>query len=80
MADGYRARITEQLVRLACRARFAGGAVATGIARRAAGGGFKGDAAGVYDRLKAADCPASTTIPPGALRELAAAADAARGL
>jgi uncharacterized protein YjbI with pentapeptide repeats len=80
MVDGYRARITEQLVRLACRARFAGGAVATGIARRAAGAGFKGDAAGVYDRLKAADCPASTTIPPGALRELAAAADAARGL
>jgi hypothetical protein len=80
MADGYRARITEQLSRLACRAQFAGGAVATGIARRAAGSGFKGDAAAVYDRLRASDCPASSAIPAGMMRTLAVAADAARGL
>jgi len=62
MADGYRARLTEQLGRLACRARFADGAVAMGVARRAAGQGFKGEPGPLYERLKAADCPASRTI------------------
>ena len=79
MADGYRARITEQLARLVCRPHFGDGAVAAGIARRAGAPGFKGDAAALYDRVKGADCPASATIPPQILRNLAAAADAARG-
>ena len=79
MADGYRARITEELGRLACRARFSSGAVATGIARRAAGIGFKGDPAALYDRLKAADCAGSAAMPRQALRDLASAADTARG-
>lgn len=79
MADGYRARLTEQLARLICRARFGDGAVAAGIARRAGAPGFKGDAAALYDRVKGADCPASATIPPQVIRDLATAADAARG-
>ncbi len=79
MADGYRARLTEQLARLICRARFGDGAVAAGIARRAGAPGFKGDAAALYDRVKGPDCPASATIPPQIVRDLAAAADAARG-
>jgi uncharacterized protein YjbI with pentapeptide repeats len=79
MADGYRARITEQLARLICRARFGDGAVAAGIARRAGAPGFKGDAAALYDRVKGPDCPASATIPPQTIRDLAAAADAGRG-
>jgi uncharacterized protein YjbI with pentapeptide repeats len=79
MADGYRARITEQLARLICRPRFGDGAVAAGIARRAGEPGFKGDAAALYDRVKGADCPASATISPQIIRDLAAAADAARG-
>ena len=79
MADGYRARITEQLARLICRPRFGDGAVAAGIARRAGAPGFKGDAAALYDRLKGGDCPASATTPPHILRDFAAAADAARG-
>ena len=79
MADGYRARITEQLARLICRARFGNGAVAAGIARRAGEPGFKGDAAALYDRVKSPDCPASATIPLQIIRDLAAAADSARG-
>ena len=79
MAEGYRARLTEQLARLICGARFGDGAVAAGIARRAGAPGFKGDAAALYDRVKGADCPASATIPPPILRDLATAADAARG-
>ena len=43
MADGYRTRLAEHLGRLACRSRFADGAVAAGVARRASGPSFKGD-------------------------------------
>ena len=53
--------------------------LADGIARRAGTLGFKGDAAALYDSVKGADCPASATIPPRVIRDLAAAADAARG-
>ncbi|MBX9590611.1 MAG: pentapeptide repeat-containing protein [Hyphomonadaceae bacterium] len=79
MADGYRARLTEQLARLACRARFGNGAVAAGVIRRAVGPGFKGDPVILYERLKAADCLASASLPPRSLRDLAVAADAVRG-
>jgi uncharacterized protein YjbI with pentapeptide repeats len=79
MADTYRARLTEYLAGLACRPRFADGMVASGIARRAVRPGFKGDPAAFYDRLKAADCAASAAVPPRLMRDLAAAADAARG-
>lgn len=79
MADGYRARMTEQLTRLACRSRFASGAVATGVANRAMAAGFKGDIAAVYERLKAQDCAGSSAMPPRILGALAAAADAVRG-
>ena len=78
MADGYRARLTDYLARLACRPRFAGGAVATGVARRATAQGFRGDAAVLYDRLRGADCPAATAVNARTMRDLAAAADAAR--
>lgn len=77
MADGYRARMTEQLARLVCSARFADGAVATGIVRRAGAAGFKGDPAALYDRLKGPDCPAAAAAP-ALLRSLAEAAEAAR--
>jgi hypothetical protein len=32
----------------------------------------------IYDKLKAADCPAATAMTPRLMRELATAADAAR--
>ncbi len=79
MADGYRTRLTEFLGRLACRARFANGGVAAGVARRAAGQGFKGEPAPLYERLKAADCPASRNLPPPLLLDLAAAIEARKG-
>jgi hypothetical protein len=79
IADGFRTRLTESLVRLMCRPRFAGGAVAAGIARRAMADGFKGDMPVIHDRLRAADCPASSAVGARLLRELAIAADAARG-
>lgn len=77
-ADGYRIRLTDYLARLMCRPRFASGAVATGVARRAMAVGFKGDMPAIYDRLKGADCAASAALSPALMRELATAADAAR--
>jgi uncharacterized protein YjbI with pentapeptide repeats len=79
MAEGYRSRLTDFLARMMCRSRFGNGAVATGVARRSMAQGFKGDMPAIYDRLKAADCPASATVSPRMMRELAAAADVARG-
>src|SRR5215468_5029538 len=78
-ADDYRGRLTEYLARLVCRARFADGAVAAGVARRAMAPGFKGDMPALYVRLKSAECAASASMSPRLMRELAAAADAARG-
>ena len=78
-ADGYKGRLTDHLGRLACRPRFAGGAVAAGVARRALAPGFKGDLPALYDKLKAADCAASG-VGARLMRELATAAgEAARG-
>ena len=79
MAENYKARLTEFLARLACRPRFADGLVASGVARRAMAQNFKGDLAVFYDRLKAADCPVAAAIPPRLMRDLASAADIARG-
>jgi uncharacterized protein YjbI with pentapeptide repeats len=79
MADGYKGRLTDYLARLMCRSRFATGAVAAGIARRAMAPGFKGDMPALYDKLKAPDCAAAPAMSPRLMRELANAADAARG-
>jgi hypothetical protein len=79
MAEGYPARLAEHLGRLACRPRFADGAVAAGVVRRALGPGFKGEPGPLADRLKAADCPAGKAVLPVALLELAAAVEAERG-
>jgi uncharacterized protein YjbI with pentapeptide repeats len=77
--DGYKTRLTEYLAGLMCKPRWANGSVATGIARRAQGMGFKGDVAGLYDRLKGADCPPGRAVPAAVMSGLGAAADAARG-
>lgn len=78
LPDGYKSRLTDYLARLMCRPRFANGAVATGLARRALAQGFRGDLPAIHDRLKAADCAAAAGINPATLRDLATAADAAR--
>jgi uncharacterized protein YjbI with pentapeptide repeats len=76
--ETYRGRISDYLVRLACRPRFASGHVGTGIARRAASPSFRGDAAVVVDRLRSEDCPAAKTIAARALRTLASTVDTNR--
>jgi uncharacterized protein YjbI with pentapeptide repeats len=78
LADGYRARLTEHLVRLMCRPH--GEALAAGLVRRALAPGFKGDLPALYDRLRAPtpDCPAASSMLAGVMRDLAVAAEAAR--
>ena len=70
LADNYKARLTEYLWRLACRQIWADGSVATGIARRAAGPEFRGDAALLHERLKADDCPSSKAMSRRSMRRL----------
>jgi hypothetical protein len=78
-SDAYKGRLTDYLARLMCSPRFADGALASGIARRALGGGFKGDPAAIYDKLKGTDCPAARSVAPRLIRDLASVGDAARG-
>jgi len=78
-AEGSKTRLSEYLGRLMCRPRHASGAVAAGVARRAMAQGFKGDMPAIYDKLRSPDCPASAAMSPGLMRELATAADTARG-
>lgn len=75
----YKARLTDYLGRMMCRPRFAGGAVAAGIARRSMAPGFKGDMAALYAKLRGADCAATAALSPRVLRDLAVAVDAASG-
>jgi uncharacterized protein YjbI with pentapeptide repeats len=75
-ADGYRLRLSDFLAKLMCRARFANGAVATGIARRSMAPGFKGDMSALYDKLKGSDCPAAAGVSPSLKQDLAATTDA----
>jgi uncharacterized protein YjbI with pentapeptide repeats len=76
MADGFRTRLSEHLGRMACRARFADGAVAAGVVRRVVGQGYKGAPGIVADRLKA-NCPGAQTLAPAALLGLTATTEAA---
>jgi uncharacterized protein YjbI with pentapeptide repeats len=78
-AEGYRQRLTDSLVRLACRALWANGSVAVGLAKRSLAPTFKGDLPAYYTRIRGADCPASRTIPAKFLTEFGSAADIARG-
>lgn len=78
--EGYKQRLTEFLLRNACKPRWAGGALASGLARRTQSPGFDGDVGVVYDRLRAADCPGGRWLQDRKLgRDLAAAVDVARG-
>ena len=79
LADNYKVRLTDHLVQLACKLRWADGSVATGVIRRALAPDFKGDLATIHDRLKGDACPAAKTVAAPLMRRLAVAADAARG-
>jgi uncharacterized protein YjbI with pentapeptide repeats len=77
-ADQYKSRLTGYLIRLMCQSRWADGAVAAGIAKRAMAGGFKGDLAAIHARLKSADCSASHRISPRLLHALDVAVELGR--
>ncbi len=66
-----RVRLSRHLAAVACRARFANGAVATGIVRRALGPTFNGDPGLLLDALRHADCAAVGSIDLGLLGRLA---------
>lgn len=79
LTDGYKAQLTDYLGRVMCKARWSSGAVATGIAKRSLGQGFRGDMGAVYDKLRSKDCPASETVAKKTMRDLAGQVDIARG-
>lgn len=78
-ADGAKKTLADYLGKLACAPRWADGAVASGLVRRALAPGFRGDVVALYDRLRAADCAtAAGAVSPRLMRELASVAEAAR--
>jgi uncharacterized protein YjbI with pentapeptide repeats len=77
-AESYKGRLTDYLTRLMCRSRYASGAVASGVARRAMAPGFQGDLPALYVRLRGSDCAATPAMGPRLMRDLATAADASR--
>jgi uncharacterized protein YjbI with pentapeptide repeats len=74
-ADQYKSRLTGYLIRLMCQSRWANGAVAAGIAKRAMARGFKGDLTAIHARLQSADCSASHKISPRLMHALDVAAE-----
>jgi uncharacterized protein YjbI with pentapeptide repeats len=78
LADNYKVRLTDHLVQLACKPRWADGSVATGVIRRALAPDFKGDLPTIHDRLKGDACPAAKAVAAPLMRRLAVAVDAAR--
>jgi uncharacterized protein YjbI with pentapeptide repeats len=77
--DGFKQRLTDQLVRIACRATNANAAAAVGIAKRTLRPTFKGDLAAYYQRIKNGDCPAARNLPVRFLTDYGQAVDIARG-
>jgi uncharacterized protein YjbI with pentapeptide repeats len=77
-AEQFKSRLTGYLMRLMCLSRWADGAVAAGIARRAMAPGFSGDLAAIHERLKSAECPASPNIGARLMHELGVAVELAR--
>ena len=78
MIENFKGRLTEHLVKFACKPRWASGSVATGVTRRAQGLEFRGDMGALYEKLKADDCPAGKSMSQRALRSLATAVDTQR--
>jgi hypothetical protein len=78
-SDAYKARLTDGLVKMMCRPRWAPGAVATGLVKRAVAAGFRGEASVLSDRLRSAECPAAAFVNKRVMQDLTEAIDAARG-
>ena len=75
--ESYAKDLSEHLVTLACKPRYANGGIATGIAKRAAGTTFRGTPALISERLRARDCAAAEHVSRRTLERLAGAIDAA---
>ncbi len=73
-----RARLTRHLVLVACRARWANGAVATGVARRAMGSTFSGDPGAVLAGLRHPDCAGGRSLRPELLGRLESGVESLR--
>ena len=74
-----RSLLTQHLVALACKSRWANGAVATGLARQALGPAFNGDASLLYEGLRRPECGAARHLPSDLMTRLAGAAETTRG-
>ncbi|MFV0298820.1 MAG: pentapeptide repeat-containing protein [Hyphomicrobiaceae bacterium] len=70
--------LTTYLGNLACKVKWSGGAVATGLARRAQSQLFSGNPVAFYDRIRAPGCTASVTVSADVLKSLADRAEALR--
>ena len=79
LADGYKGRLTEYLANTSCARKWANGAVATGVARRALGQTFRGDVVALNDRLRSDSCPASKTVSARVMRDISSFAELHRG-
>ncbi|MDO9383326.1 MAG: pentapeptide repeat-containing protein [Hyphomicrobiaceae bacterium] len=77
-APDYQDKLTDYLMKLMCKIRWANGAVATGVALRAKTEGFRGQMVLLYDRSRMDDCSSSKTIDPDVLRDFGVAVDLAR--
>jgi uncharacterized protein YjbI with pentapeptide repeats len=79
-AAGYRQLLTELLSDQACLAKFADGAVATGIVRRALATNFRGDVVTLSRRLGEPGCHGGKVLTGELVLKLASAAEAAEAL
>jgi uncharacterized protein YjbI with pentapeptide repeats len=77
--DGYKARLTDTIVRLVCRSRWSALGIAPGLVRRAKSPRFKGDGVAVYDRIRADDCAGGKHVPAKLMQDFITAIDGARG-
>ncbi len=75
---GYKSRLSETLVRLACKPKVSTPGITIGVVRRAASHEFRGDAGEVADRMKADDCAAARNVPASLMQDLAVAAERSR--
>ena len=75
----FGSQLTEFLAQAMCRTRWAGGSVATGIARRAQSNLFRGDAQMIQQRLQVDSCAAGKSVPTRVMRDLTASIDRTPG-
>jgi len=76
----YRTELTSFLETLSCKARWAAGSVAEGVARRATGRQFRGDLPAIYLRLNSQeDCKPGQSVDKVLMQELASSVDARIG-